>query len=85
MSASSVMSGSGVGSGVGAMVAVGSGVGSGSLPGTKEAANTPRPMLAVSTAADPPAINLYKGSLAKALPEKYFIGFRLLNILTSPF
>lgn len=73
------MSGSGVGLGVGAMVAagVGVGVGSGSVPGTKEAANAPRPMLAVSTAAVPPATTLYSGRRANALPEKYFIGFRL--------
>ncbi|PWM59090.1 MAG: hypothetical protein DBX91_07725 [Subdoligranulum variabile] len=69
-----------MGLGVGAMVAtgvgVGVGVGSGSSPGAKEAANTPRPMLAVSTAAEPPATTLYSGSRANALPEKYFIGFR---------
>ena len=53
--------------------------------GVKDAAMTPRPMLAVSTTAEPPATSLYSGRRAKALPEKYFMGFRLLNILSSLF
>ena len=66
-------------------MAVGSGVGSGWARGVKDAAMTPRPMLAVSTTAEPPATSLYSGRRAKALPEKYFMGFRLLNILSSLF
>src|SRR5699024_12219722 len=85
MSASSGISGSGVGVGAavsGVAAGVGVGVASGAGAGTKEAAHTPRPTLAVSAAAVPPATSLYSGSRAKALPEKYFMGLRLLNMLT---
>ena len=84
------LSGSGVGLGEGEGVALsavsgvavttGVGLGSGALKGVKPAANAPRPMLAVSATAVPPAASLYSGSRANALPEKYRMGFFLLNI-----
>ena len=84
------LSGSGVGLGVGEGVGVaavsgvavtmGVGLGSGAESGPTLAANAPRPMLAVSTTAVPPAASLYSGSRAKVLPEKYRMGFFLLNI-----
>ena len=74
------LSGTGVGLGVGEGVGVaaasgvavttGAGVGLGRLNGVTPAANAPRPMLAVSATAVPPAANLYSGSRAKMLPEK---------------
>ena len=84
------LSGSGVGLGEGEGVGVaavsgvavttGVGLGSGVVKGVKPAANAPRPMLAVSATAVPPAASLYSGSRTKVLPEKYRIGFFLLNI-----
>lgn len=54
---------------------MGVGLGSGAESGPTLAANAPRPMLAVSTTAVPPAASLYSGSRAKVLPEKYRMGF----------
>ena len=64
----------------GVAVTMGVGLGSGAESGPTLAANAPRPMLAVSTTAVPPAASLYSGSRAKVLPEKYRMGFFLLNI-----
>jgi len=70
----------GVAAVAGVAVTRGVGLGSGAESGPTLAANAPRPMLAVSTTAVPPAASLYSGSRAKVLPEKYRMGFFLLNI-----
>ena len=87
-----VRSGTGVGLGVGdgdgvgvaavsgVAVTTGAGVAVGRLNGVTPAANAPKPMLAVSATAVPPAASLYSGSRANVLPEKYRMGFFLLNI-----
>ena len=64
----------------GVAVTMGVGLGSGAVNGVKPAANAPRPMLAASATAVPPAASLYSGSRTKVLPEKYRMGFFLLNI-----